>query len=342
MISVLRLGHRPARDVRTTTHVCLVARAFGADEVLIPSKDRRIEESISNVVRKFGGSFRVKSGVNWRRLLKSWEGKIVHLTMYGEPLEEALRKIPDEDLLIVVGSEKVPREVFELAHFNVAVGNQPHSEVGALAVFLDRLSRGEAIKRRYYGELEIIPQQRGKRVEKRKWRLPTDRECIQLLREEGCGEDVVDHCKAVAALATRIAKHCGADVEIVRIGALLHDIGRSKTHSIRHAIEGARILKRMGMPRSIVEIVERHIGGGITEEEAKSLGLPPKDYLPQTLEEKIVAEADNLVQGKRIIGIGEAVQELKERRIYGGAERVQNLHRELVELCGMSPDRLVV
>ena len=164
MITVLRLGHRPARDKRVTTHVALTARAFGADAVLVSTRDPGLERSIRGVVRRFGGTFRIETGVAWRRILNEWQGTKVHLTMYGERLEHVLPRIPREDLLIVVGAEKVPRELFDLVDWNVAVGNQPHSEVAALAIFLDRLLGPSTLGREFTGPLRIRPSPRGKDV----------------------------------------------------------------------------------------------------------------------------------------------------------------------------------
>lgn len=164
MIVVLRLGHRPDRDQRVTTHVALTARALGADEVWVSTKDPSLERSVKGVVERFGGDFAIKTGVDWRKAIRSWDGTVVHLTMYGESLSEALPTMPGDGLMIVVGAEKVPREVYELAHRNVSVGNQPHSEVAALAIFLDRLKGGKAVERDMKGRMRIIPNPRGKTV----------------------------------------------------------------------------------------------------------------------------------------------------------------------------------
>lgn len=165
MITVLRLGHRKERDKRVTTHVGLVARAFGADELLLSVKDGGIENTLRDVTARFGGDFRVKSGISWRKIIRKWEGVRVHLTMYGENIENVLPKIPkDEDLLVIVGAEKVPGEIFKTVDFNVAVGNQPHSEVAALAVFMDRFLGGKGIGRDFHGRMKIVPNKSGKRV----------------------------------------------------------------------------------------------------------------------------------------------------------------------------------
>lgn len=165
MITVLRLGHRPGRDRRVTTHVALAARAFGADGVVVSTRDTGLERTLRGVVAKFGGPFEVRTGVPWREFLRSWQGPVVHLTMYGERLEDALPRIPrDGNLLIVVGAEKVPRAVYDLSTFNVSVGNQPHSEVAALAVFLDRFLQGEGLRRSFEGQVRIVPSRRGKVV----------------------------------------------------------------------------------------------------------------------------------------------------------------------------------
>lgn len=161
---VLRLGHRPARDKRVTTHVCLTARALGASKVIVTTRDAGLERSVRGVVARFGGDFAIETGVPWRRVLDAWTGVVVHLTMYGVPLDDALPRIPRGDVLVVVGAAKVPGELFGRADFNVAVGNQPHSEVAALAVFLDRFLGGEALRRRVAGPMEVVPSPRGKIV----------------------------------------------------------------------------------------------------------------------------------------------------------------------------------
>jgi tRNA (cytidine56-2'-O)-methyltransferase len=165
MIEVLRIGHRPERDKRVTTHVCLVARAFGADAVAIDTADRSVERNLASVNRRFGGSFLVSTGVDWRKRMRDFEGTRVHLTMYGMTLEDAVLRIPKAaPLLIVVGASKVPASAYQLADFNVSVGNQPHSEVAALALFLDRWFQGKQLKREFGGPVRIIPSQRGKNV----------------------------------------------------------------------------------------------------------------------------------------------------------------------------------
>jgi tRNA (cytidine56-2'-O)-methyltransferase len=147
----------------------LVARAFGADKIVIAAEDRKIEDNIRGVCQKFGGDFQIQVGVDAKKLIRQWKGIVVHLTMYGEELEESISKIDrNKDLLIVVGSEKVPSFVYHLADFNISVGNQPHSEVAALAVFLDRFLEGKWLKKRFNGDFKIIPSSRGKKVVSKK------------------------------------------------------------------------------------------------------------------------------------------------------------------------------
>jgi tRNA (cytidine56-2'-O)-methyltransferase len=168
-IEVVRLGHRPERDKRMTTHVCLTARAFGADRVYVDTADNELEERLAQVAEQFGGEFEVRTGVSPRGLIKSSRATVVHLTMYGENVAtwdesrwEDLRSKPC--VLIVVGSTKVPKEYYEMADVNAAVGNQPHSEVAALAIFLDRLTEGEPLSHDLGGRMTVIPQERGKLV----------------------------------------------------------------------------------------------------------------------------------------------------------------------------------
>ena len=164
MITVLRIGHRPARDKRVTTHVALTARAFGAQRVLVDTKDTALERTIRNLVRRFGGPFEIETGVSWRSVMRDFPGTKVHLTMYGLRLDDELPRIPRDNLLVVVGAEKVPADLYRLADLNVAVGGQPHSEVAALAVFLDRLLEGGGLRREFDGHLRIRPSTRGKDV----------------------------------------------------------------------------------------------------------------------------------------------------------------------------------
>lgn len=165
MITVLRIGHRISRDKRITTHVALVARAFGADKIIIDTKDNKIEDNVRSICARFGGDFKIESGVDKKKIIKEWGGVIVHLTMYGEKLNKSIDEIgKNKDLLIIIGAEKVPPQIYEMADFNVSVGNQPHSEVAALAVFLDRYNMGRWNEKQFNGKIEIIPSNKGKKV----------------------------------------------------------------------------------------------------------------------------------------------------------------------------------
>ncbi len=167
----MRMGHRFFRDSRVTTHVCLTARALGASGVMIADRlDKEVEATVRDVVKRFGGQFEVTSGVTWKQAIREWRqagGKVVHLTAYGLPLPKLIDELQREpgDLMVVVGSEKVPGEVFRLADWNVSVTNQPMSEVAALAVFLDWVGehRGFGLE---HGDAEtvIVPSARGKIV----------------------------------------------------------------------------------------------------------------------------------------------------------------------------------
>jgi uncharacterized protein (TIGR00295 family) len=156
-----------------------------------------------------------------------------------------------------------------------------------------------------------------------------------LLREAGCSEEVINHCKTVRKVAVKIAKKAHANIQLVEAGALLHDIGRSKTQGIMHGVEGAKIAEQLGLPSSIIHIIERHLGAGIPLEEAVQLGLPAKEYMPKTLEEKIVAHADNLIENDRKHPIEIEVEKALQKGHRKHAERLMRLHRELSDRCGM-------
>jgi len=173
-IVVLRLGHRLERDKRVTTHVGLVGRALGARGMLLASDDKSVERSIKRVTKQWGGDFFVQTSVRWSEAIKNWKqegGKVCHLTMYGENILDVIdevrekAKMENARLLVVVGAEKVPYEVYEAADWNIAIGNQPHSEIAALALFLDYLQQGKELKARFeHAEIEIVPTRKGKEV----------------------------------------------------------------------------------------------------------------------------------------------------------------------------------
>lgn len=135
-----------------------------------------------------------------------------------------------------------------------------------------------------------------------------------MLVHAGCAPAVVAHCRAVCGLAQELAGRVAfrIDTELVRTGALLHDIGRARTHGYDHAIVGAEMVRGLGLGESLADIVERHIGAGITADEARRLGLPARDYLPETPEEKIVSYADNLVCGVEIVPFERALERFRQ------------------------------
>ena len=167
-IEVLRIGQRIVRDDRVTTHVALVARAFGATKIYMNEVNPEIRDTINKINETWGGKFKIEIITKWKDIINSKKNtsKIVHLTMYGENINEIQDKIQQEDnILIVVGAEKVPREVYELAHYNVSIGNQPHSEVSALAILLDRLQKGGQFEKKFSdSKRSIIPSKNGKNV----------------------------------------------------------------------------------------------------------------------------------------------------------------------------------
>jgi len=168
-VTVLRMGHRPQRDKRLSTHVLLAARAFGADGAIYSgAMDPRLEETVTEVVDGWGGGFTVRYTDSWRATVKAWRGEVVHLTMYGLPVQQVIQEIraSPEPKLVAVGGPKVPREIYDLATWNVSVTSQPHSEVSALAVFLHMLFGGEELERSFESaRLRIKPKERGKDVE---------------------------------------------------------------------------------------------------------------------------------------------------------------------------------
>mgnify|MGYP001193075479 CR=1 FL=1 len=162
--------------------------------------------------------------------------------------------------------------------------------------------------------------------------------CLKALNDSNCPLNVVAHSKAVSKKAVNIAKNYAdktsitVDMEQVRFGALLHDIGRSKTHSIEHAVVGAEILSNLNFPESYVNITLKHIGAGIPHDEAEKLGLPPGDYIPTTIEEKIVAHADNLISGTTEVDLIFVLNKCENKfgKDHPALKRMKKLHEELL------------
>jgi uncharacterized protein (TIGR00295 family) len=198
------------------------------------------------------------------------------------------------------------------------------------------------------------------RAPSQKWgpgHWPGEEECIALLKNAGCSGKVIEHLEMVERIASAIANRINAhgeaasgdeesrrrgapivDTGLVRAGALLHDIGRGRTHGISHAVEGVQIGNELGLPGPLIHIIERHIGAGIEMQEAVKLGLPPRDYMPLTIEEKIVAHADNLAGKHGKLRLRDVIADLEKKGVPQIIPRMEALHRELCGLAGMDLD----
>jgi tRNA (cytidine56-2'-O)-methyltransferase len=174
-IVVLRWGHRPQRDARLTTHVALAARALGASGFLLSDTvDEKIRETVEKVTRNWGGKFFFEMGTPWKSAVRDWKAKggiVVHLTVYGENIQTSnvLNRIKNlrKDILVMVGSQKVPKDFFsnDVSDFNVSIGSQPHSECAALAIFLDRFFEGKELVNEFKkAKIKVVPRERGKKT----------------------------------------------------------------------------------------------------------------------------------------------------------------------------------
>jgi tRNA (cytidine56-2'-O)-methyltransferase len=170
MIIILRLGHRLGRDERISTHCGLVARAFGADSIIYTGEeDNGMIEGLKETSQRWGGKFSVSYEKNYRKVIEAHKKRkffVVHLTMYGLPIQKQISKIRNnKKVLVVVGGEKVPGDVYHMADANIAVSNQPHSEVAALAVFLHEYFKGKELDKNFAkAKIKVVPQKAGKKV----------------------------------------------------------------------------------------------------------------------------------------------------------------------------------
>ncbi len=367
-VEVLRLGHRPERDKRITTHVALVARAFGASSIHVDTRDPHLEKTVNALKDRFGGDFTIRTGVSRKSVLGKWRGTVIHLTMYGSNLDDIIDEVPlDEDILVIVGAEKVPRDVYDLAHFNIAVGNQPHSEVSALALFLDRYYKGKELKGEMKGgQFSIVPSNVGKVVIgpgstidpllsgdpfKKCWpKVPDEELSIEILSMLGASRSIIGHVKEVLRLGMDMVnrsmeiengKVLVIDQPLLKAGLILHDLGRTRTHSIRHVTKGVELARRLGLDERIQRIIHNHPGAGIPQGEAIDLGLPDEDHIPITLEEKIVCHSDNLVGSSRRRPLSVPIKKLKEKGADLAAVRMEYLHKELEGILGIDIDELL-
>nr|WP_321498617.1 HDIG domain-containing metalloprotein [uncultured Methanolobus sp.] len=163
---------------------------------------------------------------------------------------------------------------------------------------------------------------------------------INILKESGCNDKVISHCIAVSDLSLEIAARIRlqgkqVDLELVEIGGLLHDLGRAQSHGIDHAILGVELARSYGLEPEIQEIIKRHIGAGITRDEARDLHLPDDDYIPVTMEQKIVAHADNLLVGTERISIEKRVHKMEKKELSRESiDRVKVLAEEIDIMLG--------
>ncbi len=172
--------------------------------------------------------------------------------------------------------------------------------------------------------------------------LPNREQAIKLLTENNCPPQVISHCEAVTVLALELAgklkaKGVEIDLGLVEAGALLHDIGRAKTHGVDHGLIGAQIAQEIGLPKSVIDIIKRHVGAGITDEEAEWLEWPQDNYMPTTIEEKVVCYADKRIDHDTQTPIEVEIVKLQAKGFPEAAERVRNLHNELSHLLGETP-----
>lgn len=170
---------------------------------------------------------------------------------------------------------------------------------------------------------------------------PSTDDCYRIMREEGLSTAVIRHCCVVNLVAVEIARRCDADLGLVNAASLLHDIGRSSTHSVNHVVESVRIAREHDLPDELVNCIGRHIASGFTSEEAEALGLPEGDYMPVTLEDKVVNFADNLVSDRSIRTVAQAAERMRAKGFELTATRMLAIGDEIAKLCGEDIDALL-
>lgn len=157
---------------------------------------------------------------------------------------------------------------------------------------------------------------------------------VEILKSLNCPSHLIHHSITVCKKAVQLSSNFNEiDIELIKTGAILHDIGRCRTNGINHAIVGAKMLKELGFGDDVANIALRHIGAGIPKEEARVLGLPPKDYIPLSKEEKIVAHADNLIHWSSEVSIDFVIKKWKDLlgEDHPSIDRLIKLHNEICD-----------
>lgn len=168
----------------------------------------------------------------------------------------------------------------------------------------------------------------------------TPEDCLGLLEEAGCSADVREHAAAVLDLALEMARRTNVDEDVVAAGALLHDVGRGFTHDPDHVPRGVEFLREAGVDERVVACVARHMGAGITDEEADELGWPEGTWAPQRMEEKIVCHADNLTAGARYRSLEAVLDDLEDKGLDHVVPRMRRLHYELADVVQQDPSSI--
>ena len=170
---------------------------------------------------------------------------------------------------------------------------------------------------------------------------PSESECLRILKDAGCKKRVIVHCCTVRTVAGEMMKKIDCDRDLVIAGAMLHDLGRAKDHSILHAMIGADMAEELGLPSEVVEIIRKHTGAGLDQQDIDEMGLPQGDYMPRTIEQKIVAHSDNMVSDNAVVSHMHSVEKLVSKGSRRGAEKIEKLHLELSRLYGEDLDVIV-
>ena len=170
--------------------------------------------------------------------------------------------------------------------------------------------------------------------------LPNRDFAFDLLRNLQVPYNVRRHSLKVADKALELAEKIKIkeiDMDLIEIGALLHDIGRCKTHGFSHGLIGAKLIRERGLSERLANICETHILGGLDKEDAKQVGLPEKDFLPLTIEEKIICLADKFIAGTKEVSIEQRFEKWfkkygKSQILTKAKERIEEIQKQIEDL----------
>jgi ribonucrease Y len=276
-----------------------------AREIILAQVEREARDEAARRIREIEQSTRNEAEKNARKII----GLAVQrcASDYVAELTVTTVNLPSEELKgRIIGREGRNIRAFEqITGVDIIVDDTPeavtlscHDPVRreVARVSLSRLlkdgrihpTRIEEIVQKTQVEIEHVMREEGERVAYEANVQGLHPDLIKLLGRlkyrTSYGQNVLQHSLECALLAAHMAAEIGANINIAKTAALLHDIGKAVDHEVQgpHALIGADIARRLGRSPAIVHAIAAH----------------HHDEEPQTVEAFLVIAADAISGGR--------------------------------------------